>query len=157
VPLLLLAALPLAACAAKRPAARPADAVAAADTAKRRPRPPADARAAAGGRTLSADDYDAVKVARAEELFAGRFPGVLVTRTASGDLSVQIRGTSTLIGTTEPLYVVDGLALPPGTGGLISVPPNDIERIEILKDAGSTAYYGVRGANGVVLIRTKRR
>jgi TonB-dependent SusC/RagA subfamily outer membrane receptor len=57
----------------------------------------------------------------------------------------------------EPLYVVDGIALPPAPGGaLIGVDPRDIERIEVLKDAAATSSYGVRGGNGVILIRTKR-
>jgi len=88
---------------------------------------------------------------------AGRFPGVEVFRLASGDLSVQIRGASSFVGSTEPLYVIDGMEISPGPGGaLVGINPADIASIQVLKDIGSTALYGVRGANGVILITTKR-
>lgn len=93
---------------------------------------------------------------RVEELFVGRFPGVEVFRGPNG-LSVRIRGASSVMGSNEPLYVIDGMTIDPGPGGaLIGLNPADIEKIEVLKDAGSTAMYGVRGANGVILIKTKR-
>ena len=93
---------------------------------------------------------------RVEELFVGRFPGVEVWRVPEG-LSVRIRGATSVMGSTEPLYVIDGMTIDPGPGGaLVGLNPADIEKIEVLKDAGSTAMYGVRGANGVILIRTKR-
>ena len=95
-------------------------------------------------------------VGRAEELLAGRFPGVEVYR-APGGIAVRIRGSSTVYGSNEPLYVVDGMPIDPGPGGaLVGINPADIEKIEVLKDAGSTAQWGVRGANGVILIKTKR-
>jgi TonB-dependent SusC/RagA subfamily outer membrane receptor len=94
--------------------------------------------------------------ARAEELLAGRFPGVEVLR-APGGLIVRIRGASTLHGDNEPLYVIDGQTITPGPGGALQgINPADIEKIEVLKDIGSTAQYGSQGANGVILIRTKR-
>jgi TonB-dependent starch-binding outer membrane protein SusC len=94
--------------------------------------------------------------ARVEELFAGRFAGVVVTRIPGG-ISVRIRGGSTITGSNEPLYVIDGMPIDPGPGGaLVGINPADIEKIEVLKDIGSTAMYGSRGANGVILIRTKR-
>jgi TonB-dependent SusC/RagA subfamily outer membrane receptor len=93
---------------------------------------------------------------RVEELFVGRFPGVEVFR-APGGLQVRIRGASSVMGSNEPLYVIDGMTIDPGPGGaLVGLNPADIESIEVLKDAGSTAMYGVRGANGVILIKTKR-
>jgi TonB-dependent SusC/RagA subfamily outer membrane receptor len=88
-----------------------------------------------------------------EELFAGRFPGVRVFRLANGALSIEIRGRSTIHGSTQPLIVVDGMPLE-SEDGLLFLNPSDIQRIEVLKDVGSTAAYGVRGANGVVLITT---
>lgn len=96
-------------------------------------------------------DYPA---ARAEELLAGRFPGVQVVQLGNGDLSIRIRGETSIYGTNQPLYVVDGMPLPAGEG-LLALDPNDIARIEVLRDIGDTALYGVRGANGVVLITTK--
>ena len=96
-------------------------------------------------------------IARAEELLEGRFPGVVLSRLPNGGLAVRIRGTNSLLGSNEPLYVVDGMAIEPGPGGaLFGINPGDIEKITILKDVGSTALYGVRGANGVVVITTKR-
>jgi TonB-dependent SusC/RagA subfamily outer membrane receptor len=72
-------------------------------------------------------------------------------------LIVRIRGTTTLSGDNQPLYVIDGMTIEPGPGGaLMGINPADIEKIEVLKDIGSTGQYGSRGANGVILIRTKR-
>ena len=94
-------------------------------------------------------------VGRVEELFEGRFPGVRVLR-QQGGFSVQIRGTTTINGNSSPLYVIDGFAIDAGPDGLIALNPGDIARIEVLKDATQLAMYGVRGANGVVVITTKR-
>ena len=88
-----------------------------------------------------------------EELFAGRFPGVRVFRLANGALSIEIRGRSTIYGSTQPLFVIDGVPVD-AEDGMLFLNPADIQRIEVLKDVGSTAQYGVRGANGVVLITT---
>lgn len=118
---------------------------------------PGAARPSAGDRARSAtsDDWEGTATARAEELFVGRFPGVRVVA-APGGLSIRIRGQSTINGDGAPLYVVDGMPMEP-TNGLLSLNPGDIGKIEILKDIGQTAFYGVRGANGVVLISTKKR
>ena len=70
-----------------------------------------------------------------------------------GALSVRIRGGNSLMGSNEPLYVIDGF---PVTGALNNLNPNDIQSMEILKDASATAIYGSRGANGIVLITTKK-
>ena len=108
------------------------------------------------GRVATARDWEGRTNTRVEELFAGRFPGVQVFQ-ASGGLSVRIRGATSLRGSNEPLYIVDGFPYTPTSDGLIALNPSDIARIEVLKDAVSMAYYGVRGGNGVVLITTKRR
>lgn len=87
----------------------------------------------------------------------GRFPGVWVTRTPDGGIAIRIRGATSFRGGTEPLYVLDGIPIQPGPGGGLSgINPYDIASIEVLKDAASTAMYGVRGANGVIVIKTKR-
>ncbi len=92
-----------------------------------------------------------------EKVLQGRFPGVEVTRTADGGIAVRIRGATSFNGNTEPLYVVDGIAIQAGPGGaLTGINPNDIESIRVLKDAADTAMYGMRGANGVIVFRTKR-
>jgi TonB-dependent SusC/RagA subfamily outer membrane receptor len=96
-------------------------------------------------------------VQRVEELIQGRFAGVEVVRLAGGGFSLRIRGAGSFMSGNEPLYVVDGIPLSPAPGGaLVGVDPRDIERIEVLKDASATSSYGVRGANGVILIKTKR-
>jgi TonB-dependent SusC/RagA subfamily outer membrane receptor len=108
------------------------------------------------GRAIDAKDIRASEVRRVEELFAGRFAGVTVLQHAGG-LSVRIRGTTSVLGSNEPLYVIDGMPIDAGTGGaLVGLNPADIQRIEVLKDISSTSFYGMRGANGVVLITTKR-
>lgn len=96
----------------------------------------------------------------------GRVAGVQVTQNSGapgGSVSIRIRGTNSISGTSEPLYVIDGIQFTnTGQGGgndtspLSLINPNDIESVEVLKDAASTAIYGARGANGVVLITTKR-
>ncbi len=120
---------------------------------------PADPTAAASASGAQADTsaWRGQPVGHAEELLEGRFPGVEVIRLASGDISVRIRGGSSIMGSNEPLYVIDGMEISPGAGGaLVGINPADIARIEVLKDVGSTALYGVRGANGVIVITTKR-
>jgi TonB-dependent SusC/RagA subfamily outer membrane receptor len=92
-----------------------------------------------------------------ETLLEGRFPGVSVSP-ANGGIQVRIRGGSnSFYGGEEPLYVLDDVPLPSGTGGIIMVNPYDIQRIEVLKNPADIAIYGIRGANGVVKITTKKR
>ena len=91
-----------------------------------------------------------------QDLLRGQVAGVHVYTTRGGGLGVRIRGVSSIYGSTEPLYVVDGVTTRSGPGGGISgLSPHDVASIEVLKDA-SAAIYGSRGANGVVLITTKR-
>jgi len=88
----------------------------------------------------------------------GRVAGVLVSAgTRPGDdSSIRIRGVNTINTGTDPIYVVDGLVMDNGYAGFNSVNLNDVASIEVLKDASATALYGSRGANGVVLITTKK-
>jgi TonB-linked SusC/RagA family outer membrane protein len=96
----------------------------------------------------------------------GKAPGVQVVSNSGlpgGGIRVRVRGTGSISANSEPLYVIDGLPAEQGTSSsnpqanpLISLDPNDVESIEILKDASATAIYGARGANGVVLITTRR-
>lgn len=91
-----------------------------------------------------------------EEVLIGRFPGVQVLWTQGGVL-VQIRGAASFYGSTAPLYVLDGIPIQPGPGGTLSgINPYDIESIQVLKDPAETSLYGLRGANGVIVIKTKR-
>ena len=89
------------------------------------------------------------------EMLAGRISGVTVSRAPHGGISVVIRGASSFYSSVEPLYVVDGIPVTPDRGGTLSwIKPEDVESIAVLKDADA-AIYGVRGANGVILIKTK--
>ncbi len=107
--------------------------------------------------SVSAKEIKAVPVASLSQALQGRAAGVLVTQTSNapgGGVSIRIRGGNSIQGENEPLYVIDGYPIINENGPTIS--PNDIESIEILKDASATAIYGSRGANGVVIITTRR-
>lgn len=102
--------------------------------------------------------------ASVNEALAGRIAGVQVNTNSGrpgGQTNIRIRGFSSINSSNNPLYVIDGVFLPTGTQTQLSnsidyINPNDIASIEILKDASATAIYGARGANGVILITTKR-
>ncbi|HEU4557558.1 MAG TPA: TonB-dependent receptor plug domain-containing protein [Longimicrobium sp.] len=146
--LVLAAALALTACGRSQPPGEP----------EPEP-PPAETPAGSAGApdaSLSGDDLRDVKVARVEEMLEGRFAGVEVTRLPSGGIAVRIRGSTSVNGSNEPLYVVDGQPVQAEAGGALRwLNPHDVERIQVLKDIGSTSFYGVRGANGVILITTR--
>lgn len=92
-----------------------------------------------------------------EDMLATRFPGVTVDRVDGGGLQIRIRGGSnSFYGSNEPLYLVDDSPVEPDRGGILFLNPNDIETIEVLKNPADTGLYGVRGANGVIKITTKR-
>jgi TonB-dependent starch-binding outer membrane protein SusC len=109
-------------------------------------------------------------VSSIDRALQGAVTGVQVTPTSGqpgGGVSIRIRGGSSITGGNEPLYVVDGFPLSPSSSAagtttgaevnpLSTINPNDIESIDILKDASATAIYGSRGANGVVIITTKK-
>jgi len=99
----------------------------------------------------------------------GRVSGVQVTSQSAqpgGATSIKIRGGNSIMAGNEPLYIIDGVLMEsqqnfswigsPAENGLSSINPNDIESMEILKDASATAIYGARGANGVIIITTKK-
>lgn len=93
----------------------------------------------------------------------GKAPGVQVVSNSGAPgagVSVRVRGSNSIDANSEPLYVIDGLPVTQGAAGtgnpLSAIDPSDIESMEILKDAASTSIYGARGANGVILITTKR-
>ncbi|WP_346238383.1 TonB-dependent receptor [Niabella insulamsoli] len=109
-----------------------------------------------------------------EELLQGATPGVQITRMGGApgsDVNVTIRGGNSLNGSNQPLFIVDGLEMngsssyfssdepsgsTPAPSPLSMINPNDIESIDVLKDASATAIYGARGANGVIIITTKK-
>jgi TonB-dependent SusC/RagA subfamily outer membrane receptor len=96
----------------------------------------------------SSPDYNPVRALQ------GKVPGLLVTNTgaAGGSPNVRIRGVATTYADTKPLYVVDGMFI----DNIDFVNPNDITSIEVLKDPSSLAIFGVQGANGVIIITTKK-
>jgi TonB-dependent SusC/RagA subfamily outer membrane receptor len=105
--------------------------------------------------SLEEASFGQLPVNRVEELFIGRFPGVQVYN-VNGQVQIRIRGASSISANTEPLILIDGQQMTPGSGGLIGINPRDIAKIQVLKDAVSTAEFGVRGSNGVIKITTRR-
>ncbi|MCK5462905.1 MAG: carboxypeptidase-like regulatory domain-containing protein, partial [Bacteroidales bacterium] len=106
--------------------------------------------------TVSGDELARESVAGLDQALQGRAAGVHVTQSSGrpgAPINVKIRGVGT-VNNTEPLYVVDGI--PMTSNDIISISPNDIESMAILKDASATAIYGSRAANGVVMITTNR-
>jgi TonB-linked SusC/RagA family outer membrane protein len=128
--------------------------------------------------TVKGADLTKSAINSLEQGLQGRMSGVAVTQNDAapgGGISIQIRGVNTLLGSSEPLYVIDGVPVAnaraslkqagpqeenhiimTNTNVLSSISPADIESIEVLKDASATAIYGSRGANGVVLVTTKK-
>lgn len=124
--------------------------------------------------SITTKDFNKGVIATPEQLLQGRTPGVIVSP-ASGEpgaaATINIRGTASIRSNQEPLYIVDGVPISSNDGmvatssgvegnstpknPLAFLNPNDIESISILKDASSTAIYGSRGANGVIIITTK--
>ena len=107
--------------------------------------------------TLSSKVVETVPVASFDQALQGRVPGLLVnsgTGQPGSGAAVRIRGTSSLGGQAQPLYVIDGI--PIASGELANINPDDFESITVLKDAGASALYGARGGLGVIVITTKR-
>ena len=106
---------------------------------------------------VTADDINRTPSQPVEQQLMARVPGVIVSRSESGEVVIRIRGGSSAYGNDEPLYIVDGFAVQPGAGGGLSgLNVNDIASIQVLKDAASMTMYGSRGANGVIVIKTKQ-
>lgn len=127
--------------------------------------------------SMAVDDLDAIQATSFDKLLQGKMAGVNVTTGSAapgGTMNITIRGSSTINGSSEPLYVVDGIIInssgdtgtvfsgsnvqksQDGQNALSMLNPNDIASIEVLKDASATAIYGAEGANGVVIITTKK-
>lgn len=111
---------------------------------------------------ITAKEFTKGNIVTPENLLSGRVAGVnIITSGAPGSGSqIRIRGGSSLNASNDPLIVIDGLPLSGTAGGsrgvLASINPNDIESFSVLKDASATAIYGARGANGVIIITTKK-
>jgi len=105
--------------------------------------------------SLKEEDIKSIKASNAIEVLQGKIAGVDMTRSdgrAGSGYSILIRGARSFSASNAPLYIVDGIDY----GSNIDINPNDIASMEVLKDASSTAIYGSRGANGIVLITTKK-
>ena len=104
---------------------------------------------------VSSDDLLNTPTANVTQAIAGKIPGVVTTQVSGApgadDATINIRGRATFAGDGAPLVMVDGVER-----AFSQVAPDDIESISVLKDASATAVYGVRGANGVILVTTKR-
>ncbi|GAB3924758.1 SusC/RagA family TonB-linked outer membrane protein [Larkinella terrae] len=104
---------------------------------------------------ISTKEFAQQPVTRLDQVLQGRAAGVQVTQTngaPGGDARIRIRGANSVLGSNNPLYIVDGYV----GADFNFVNPSDIETIQVLKDAASTSIYGSRGANGVVIITTKK-
>ncbi|MBQ9357623.1 MAG: TonB-dependent receptor [Prevotella sp.] len=104
---------------------------------------------------VKADDIKAAPVLNAMEGLSGKIAGLDITREsgqAGSSPTILLRGNRSLAGSSAPLFVIDGVA----GGSIDNLNPNDIESIEVLKDAASTAIYGAEGANGVIIVTTRQ-
>ena len=105
--------------------------------------------------SVTAADFKGQPVTRLDQALQGRASGVQVTNATGvpgGDVRIRVRGANSINGGNDPLYVIDGFV-----GGDFSlIGPDDVESLQILKDASATAAYGSRGANGVIIITTKK-
>ncbi|MBV5343432.1 TonB-dependent receptor plug domain-containing protein, partial [bacterium] len=105
--------------------------------------------------SIKSDALQKTPSAGLDQALQGRAAGVTVNANSGqpgASASIRIRGIGSVMGGSEPIFVVDGMI----TNNISFLSPNDIESTEILKDASSTAIYGSRGANGVILVTTKK-
>ncbi|TVZ54958.1 TonB-linked SusC/RagA family outer membrane protein [Lutibacter sp. Hel_I_33_5] len=105
--------------------------------------------------SISSKDFERQPITRAEDALQSRTAGVSVTRNSGapgGDIKIRVRGSNSITGNNAPLIVIDGII----GGDLSSLNANDIQSFNVLKDASATAIYGSRGANGVVMVTTKK-
>ncbi len=113
-------------------------------------------RGPTGSMIVTSDDLDRAPIEPIERTLAARVPGLMISHASDGSISIRIRGGSSINGNNEPLYIIDGVPANSGPGGnLTGINPRDIASIEVLRDAADLAFYGVRGSNGVIVIKTK--
>jgi len=115
--------------------------------------------------SITGDDLRKTQPATFDQALQGKVAGVVVQQISGqpgGGVSIQIHGISSISSTNSPLYVIDGVIIPPssdpgnGSNPLNTINPSEIESIDVLKDASATAIYGSQATNGVVVITTKR-
>ena len=116
---------------------------------------------------VTAKDIQQIPVSNVQNALVGKLAGVQITQTngkVDGGINIRVRGAASISAGSQPLYVLDGIPLITDdessngapTNPLLTLRPNEIESIDVLKDASSAAIYGARGANGVILITTKK-
>jgi len=124
---------------------------------------PAATRPAGGGfhpgSSLSTEELGRLHSGSVEEMLQGRIAGLEVIPRPGGRFSLRVRGIGSLVGDGEPLVVIDGTEVPQDGMGhpFVGLRPRDVVRVEVLKGVASTSVYGYRGANGVILVTTRRR
>ncbi|MBB6130651.1 SusC/RagA family TonB-linked outer membrane protein [Mucilaginibacter lappiensis] len=115
--------------------------------------------------SISGKELNKTQPTTFDQALQGKVAGVVVQQVSGqpgGGVSIQIRGVSSISGSNSPLYVIDGIIIPPvgdpgsGSNPLNAINPSEIESIDVLKDASATAIYGSQATNGVVVITTKR-
>jgi len=115
--------------------------------------------------SISGTELLKTQPATIDQALQGKVAGVVVQQVSGqpgGGVSIQIRGVSSISGSNSPLYVIDGVIIPPvgdpgnGSNPLNTINPSEIESIDVLKDASATAIYGSQATNGVIVITTKR-
>lgn len=116
-------------------------------------------RVAGASTSLESEEESGGSFATMVDMLRGRVPGLQISESPNGEISARIRGDQSLYFNAEPLLVVDGVSVPPYafSSTLRAMDPRDVRNIQVLKDAGSTSSYGIRGAHGVILISLKRR
>lgn len=106
---------------------------------------------------LTAEDIEHSPGQTLEQLLLAHVPGLTLTRAPDGRMILRLRGATTFIGDEEPLFVINDIPLGPNVGGNLSaINPRDIDTVKVLRDAAGMAAYGSRGANGVIIIKTKQ-
>jgi TonB-dependent starch-binding outer membrane protein SusC len=106
--------------------------------------------------TMTTDEQARQEATSLAQLLEGRISGVMVTPGPSGGIIVRMGGPTSFYSRQDPLFVVDGVPIEASPGGSLAwLSPHDVESIMALKDPSTTAIYGVRGANGVIVIKTK--
>jgi TonB-dependent SusC/RagA subfamily outer membrane receptor len=103
---------------------------------------------------LTAEDIERNTGEPIERVLQVKYPGVQITRSGNG-IGLEIRGPGSFYSDVAALYVIDGMAMPAGRGGITGLNPYDIESIKVLRNPEDIGIYGIRGANGVVVITTK--
>ena len=106
--------------------------------------------------SVSTEQFSKQAPTSIEEWLATRVPGLEVLHLPNGEYTLRVRGATSFMAGSEPLIVLDGTPVSGGARALAGLSPQDIVKVEVLKEGGAAALYGVRGGNGVIEITTRR-